>query len=488
MMGPTTPIAAPGGQAEDSEVPIGTVRQPTVAEPGWVAGLTLGELYTDNLKLAASGQPKQTSWITQIQPFFKSAYSSPRFSGLLDYTLSGYLYAGQSGYNQLTQDLNAQGTFVVLPQHLFVDGTALYGSEVINNQLPSGSGTFFLNNNRANVARATLSPYWVQDLGNVGTAMLRYSYGRVMYNTHGISAQRSDALAGIPDITGNAVQLIVESPKYKKWGWNFAYADLRIDPDFGQSVEYSLAKLGAYLEVSSKTRLLADAGKESNFLPDGTVDKLGASFWEAGFAWSNGRDSLKALVGHRFYGRSYEFSWSRTAALLTTAISYREQPTDINQQLLGQNPGQIITTPVGIPGIPSLMERRVYLMKRATATANYEMPTSRLRVALYDEQRTYFLLDDGRERIANANVDWRFNIGALTTLTPTVGWQRYQFQDGQIQYNRYAQLVLVHQLNPKNFTSLRLRHDSRNVNSVPLMSDAHGYGVNVIFLQWTHLF
>ncbi len=487
-MGPTTPIAAFGGQAEDSDMPIGTVRQPTVADPGSVAGITLGELYTDNLRFAPSGEPKQTSWITQIQPFFKSAYSSPRFSGLFDYQLTGYLYPGKSRYNQLTQNLNTQGTLTVLPQHLFVDGTALYGSQVINNQAPSGSGTFFLSNNRANIGVATLSPYWVQDLGNVGTMTLRYSYGRVVYNTKGIRAQDGNVLSGIPNITSNAVQFTLVSPNYETWGWDLGYSDQRIDPDFGRSVEYARAKLGAYLEISNNTRLLADAGKESNFLPDGTVDKLGASFWDAGFAWSNGRTSLKALVGHRFYGRSYEFSGSRTAARLTTTIKYVEQPTDINQQLLGRNPGRVITSPVGLSGFPSLIERRVYLMKRGTASANYEMPTSRLRVTLYDERRTYFLLDNRQERVANANIDWRFNIGALTTLTPTIGWQRYQFQDGQIQYNRYAQLALVHQWNPKNFASLRLRHDSRNVNFVTPGSVAHGYGVNVIFVQWTHLF
>ena len=487
-MGPTTPIATPGGQVEGSDLPIGTVQQPTVAEPGWVTGVNLGELYTDNLTLASSANPKQTSWITQIQPFFKSAYSSPRFSGLLDYKLTGYVYAGHSRNNQLTQDLNAQGVLTVFPQHVFIDGTALYGSEVINNQYPSGSGTFFLDNNRANVATATLSPYWVQELGHVGTMTLRYSYGRVMYNTRGIPAQNGNVLSGIPNITSNALQFAVVSPKDRTWGWNLEYSDQRLVPDFGQSVDYALAKLGTYLEISNNTRLLADAGKETKFLSDGTSQKLGASFWDAGFEWSNTRDRLKLLVGHRFYGRSYQFSWTRTAALLTTAVSYVEQPTDLNQQLLGQNPGQVISNPIGFLGLPSLRNRQVYLMKRGTASADYEMPSGNLRVTLYDERRTYFILNNSQEKVANANIDWRFNIWPLTTLTPTFGWQRYQFQDGHIRTNRYAQLALVHQFNPKNFASLRLRHDSSNVNSVLPQSGVQGYGVNVIFLQWTHLF
>ena len=486
-MGPTTPIGD-DGEAPNPDQRIGTVPQPTIAEPGWEVGITLGELYTDNLTLASSGRPKQSSWITQIQPFFKGAYAGPRFSGVLDYTLNGYVYPSQSSYNQLNQNLNAQGTFIVVPQHLFLDATALYGSEVIDNQRAYSSGTYFLSNNRANAARYTISPSWIQELGNVGIMRLRYSYGRVMYNTKGIPRQSGNVLSGIPDITSNAVQFSLVSPKDRSWGWDVGYSEQRIDPDFGRGIDYATARVGAYLEVSPTTRLLADAGRETNFLPDGSVDKLGASFWDAGFAWSNGRYNLRAKFGHRFYGRSYDFSWSRKGALLTTSLGYHEQPTDLNQQLLGQNPGQVISTPTFHPGLPSLRDHQVYLMKRATASASYEMPRGRLSVRAYDEKRTFFLAGNGQQKVANVNIDWLYNIGPLTTLKPTLGWQRYQFEDGLVRYNRYAQVELLHQFNPKNFASLRLRHDSSNVNSVLAGSAVGGYGVNVIFLQWTHLF
>lgn len=485
-MGPTTPVTAAGELAGNSQSPVGTVRQPTLADPGWVTGVTVGELYTDNLKLAASDKPKQTSWITQIQPFFKAAYSGPRFSGLADYTLTGYVYAGQPDYNQLTQNLDAQGTLTLLPQHFFVDGTVLYGNEVINNRLPAASGTYFLSHNRANVGRATLSPYWNQDLGNAGTMKLRYSYGRVVYNTKGLPAESGGVLAGISDVTSNALQFSLVSPTYQTWGWNLQYSDQRIEPDFGMGVEYGVAKAGTYVEVSTTTRLLADAGKESRFLPDGTVDKLGANFWDAGFSWTSGQTRLKVLVGHRFYGRSYQLSWVRTAALLTTTISYVEQPTDLNQQLLGQNPGVVMASPIGISRLPSLTQRQPYLMKRATASAHYQMPKGKLGVTLYDEKRSYFTLDGRQEKVANADANWLLDIGAFTTLTPTLGWQRYQFLDGQVRHNTYEQVALVHQFSPRDFASVKLRHDSSDVSSAT--PGAHGYGVNVIFLQWTHVF
>ena len=334
-----------------------------------------------------------------------------------------------------------------------MDGAATYRREIIDSQLSSGSGAFLLNNNQANVAMGTLSPYWIQDLGKVGTAMLRYTLGRVLYNDHGISGQHADQLSGIPDITSKAVQFSVVSPEDQIWGWNLGYSDQRIEPDFGRGIEYATAKLGISWQINDNTQLLADVGKENQFLPDGTSRKLRASFWDAGFDWSNSRDHLKALVGHRFYGRSYQLSWARTAALLTTVVSYVEQPTDLNQQLLGQSLGQNIPSlryfrHSFAQGAPSLSDEA-----RERLGSLHHAHGANCACRYMSERRTYFTLNNLQEKIANADVAWRFDIGPFTTLTPTIGWQRYQFRDGQINYNRYAQLELVHQINPNNFGS-----------------------------------
>lgn len=471
---------------QDQQAAVGVVPQPNPDCPGLVTGITLGELYTDNLKLAGSGKPKETSWISVIQPFVKAAAGTPRFSGMVDYTLTGYLYAGLGSNNQLAQNLDAQGTVTVVAQHFYVDGTAGYGQQILNNQFPSGSGTFFLDNNRANVGRGTISPYWVQDLGRVGTMMLRYTRGRVVYNENGISGGNRDFLPGIPNVTSDSVQFSLNSPDFGTWGWNLGYTQQRLQPDAGQSLQFARAQAGLSYQLNLSTRLLADAGKENRFLPDGTVNHLGASFWDAGFEWASTRDSFKMMVGHRFYGRSTQLSWTHQAALLTTNVSYNEQPTDLNQQLLGQNAGAVVAAPGGNFFVPSLRERQIYLMKRASASATYQMPKGKLTLNLYDESRRYFVLDNAREKVANADLAWLFDVGPFTTFTPMVGWQRYLFMDGQTNYTRYLQLALVHQFNPDNFASLRFRNDSRNAYT--LVPGANGYRVNVIYLQWTHLF
>jgi uncharacterized protein (PEP-CTERM system associated) len=502
---PVSPNPAQGDTTDAMQNLLpGVVPQPTPESPGLVTGVTLGELYTDNLRLAGPGKNKQSSWITEIQPFVKAATGSPRFSGTVDYSITGYLYTGGSHAHQVAQDLKAQGVLTVVPDHFFVAGNASYGRAVVNNAMPSGAGTFFLDNNRANVATASLSPYWIQELGNIGTATIRYTHGRVAYNTRGIPGESQSApvgpinldhpsedrtvLAGISNVNSDAVQANLVSPEGRRFGWNIAYSEQRLDYGSGwPAARFAIAKGGVYWQLNVNTRLLADAGKENKYLPDGTIETLAAPFWDAGFQWSSTRDSVKVLVGHRFFGRSGEFSWSHTAALLTTTVSYTEQPTDLNQQLLGQNPGSVVLPPINAgQQIPSLAERRVYLMKRAMASASYEMPHGRLSLTLFDESRRYITLDNAREKVANADLAWLFEIGPYTTLTPTWGWQRYRFRGGQVNYTQFGQLALVHQINPNNFGSLRYRNDSRDVYyGTP---GAHGYRVNVLFLEWTHLF
>ncbi|MDE2196479.1 MAG: TIGR03016 family PEP-CTERM system-associated outer membrane protein [Gammaproteobacteria bacterium] len=490
---PATPPTAGGygssNQTPATQNPPGTIPQPTPATPGVVTGITLGELYTSNLTLTPPGQPQQSDLTTEIQPFLKAAYSAPRFSGLLDYSLQGFLYRRHPNNNQYRHNLDAQGTLTLLPEHFFLDGTALYSQQIINNAAPAGSGQFFVTNNRANAASSVLSPYWMQDFGRVGKMTLRYGHGRVAYNDHGISGTSGSTLSGVSDVTSNSLQFALVSPRDMTLGWDLTYYNQRLDPDFGPGIEFGAATLGTSLQVSGYTRLLADAGRENNFLPNGTVQKLGASFWDAGFEWSNTLNDFKMLVGHRFFGRSYHLSWTHMAALLTTTLSYTEQATDYNQQLLGRDPEAMLVSPLAVPQIPSLLQSQVYLSKRATASASYQTVHSTLTVTLYDELRTFITLSNGQERVADADLSWQFDIGVFTALTPTFGWQRYSFQNGQVNYTAYGQLALTHQFSPASSASLLLRRESRNAYPGAITTPGQGtYRVNLIMLQWTHLF
>lgn len=464
----------------------GTVAQPTPASPGLVAGVTLGELYTTNVTLAQSAQEKRSSYITQAGAFLRAARSGPRLSGLIDYNLTGYLYRGQEHQKQLVNDLHADGTFTILPRHFFIDGLASYERQTIRNELPAAQSSFFLSGNQANSAVAVLSPYWSQDLGALGSATLRYSRGRVVYDVKGIPGEESALLGGTPDATSNGLQFALDSPTHGLWRWSLSYAHQRIEPDFGPDQEFAAAKLGLGLQLTREFELLADGGKENEFLPDGTYDTLGARFWDAGFRWSNARNVFEVLAGHHFYGPSYTVSWSHQAARVMTSLSYQEETTDLNRLLLNRDPTQAVLLPMSVPRAPSLTELQPYVSKRGTASLSYVGARDKLTLTAYDEYRNFFDAQRGDERILDAQLSWAVDIGAFTTLTPTYGWQRYRFQSGQITYRYFWELALVHAFGRHNTGSIDLRSDIANVYAG--IAGAHGYRANQIFLQWTHLF
>lgn len=490
----TQPVDATQQVVPDAaQLPAGAAAEPSIQTPGLVTGIKLGELYTDNVRLAGDGQSKDARFITVVRPFVKAAWNRPRLTAVFNATLSGYVYAGHSDENQLAEHLNTHGTLAMVPQHLYLDGAASYGRQIINNAAPAG-GTFFLNNNRANVATAMLSPYWVQNLGRVGTMTLRYSEGRVAYNTHGIKGTSGNELVGISDITTYGLNFSIVSPKDEIWGWKLLYSGERLKPDGRESLRFARAMFELSRQISLHGRVLADVGKENHYYPDGRVATLGAKFWDAGYQWSDTRNFFELRGGHHFYGRSARVAWTHNAARLTTHVGYEEHPTDLNQQLManasGLNASELsapnLNVPQGISGVPSLFERRIYLMKRASASADYTMATSQLTVALYNEQRDFFLQGTSHETVSDVHAAWRFDLGPFTTLTPTVGWQRYRFRDQQVNHTNYEQLEFVHQISRSDFLSVRVRHASRNVDAV--VPNGHGYKVNVLYASWTHLF
>lgn len=472
------------GDDQDNQPP-GSVRQPTPESPGLVTGVTLGELHTDNLQLVGDSRPRQSDWVTVVEPFLKAAYGSPRFSMQMDLNLAGYMYSKHEQANQVSHDSQLQGSLAIIPDHLFLEGSGSYRRAIVDARAPAGSGSFFLTGNQANVASGVLSPYWIQQLGRVGSMTLRYSRGRVVYNRNGVDSLGTPQPAGIPGASSEGVNFSVVSPADETWGWNVHYDGERIQSDLGRDIRFETAKLGLSRQLGLHTRLIANGGRENKYLPNGDIDELGANFWNAGLQWADTRNAFKVLIGHRFYGRSAELDWTHHAARLTTRVSYQERPTDLNQQLLGQL-SMIGMPPPGMGANPSLLEQRIYLMKRASAALMLEMPTSQLRLSLYNESRKYFLGNAGHEYVSDARLAWAFQLGPFTSLTPSIDWQRMEFLDGQVNFTRYQQLELVHRLSRNQFLSLRLRHGSRGIQSA--RPGEEGYKVNVVYLQWTWTF
>lgn len=485
--GSTLGDAMPAWQIQSyGNLPPGVVGQPQPWKPGIVAGVSLGELYTSNLWMNYSGQPKTSDWITVVQPFVRAARSGPRFSGVVNYSLTGYAYSGNSAYNTVAQDLDAIGRLTVVPQHLFVDGFAKYDHENLSDFMPPGYGTFYIGTHRVNVGVARLSPYWQQSFGAAGIMTLRYSLGRVVYDRAGDSVGANYAL---PDVTSNGLQFKLEQPRDARLGWSVNYAWQRLDPSFGPDVRFQTATASVWYRVNETLRFLGDLGRENNYRADGTAESLAATLWDVGLQWTSPTNDVTVKLGHRFFGPSSELSWTHTAARLSTVLRYEQRPGDINMELLNQNLGPGTVWPVYMTQqYPNLTARGpgLYILRRGSFNLNYELASSKLSASVYNEIRDYFVPTGGPQRVFDARLAWMFELGSRTTLTPSVEWQKLRY-DGGIESNpRSEQIALMRQVTSHDYASLRYRHGGWDYEQ--FMAPTHDFDVNTFYAQWIHLF
>lgn len=434
--------------------------------------ITVGEIYTDNLFLSPPGSSdKADDFITEIEPGFNLKYQAPQLIGNIDYQLQGLLYANHGGQNDVYNELNANATLAVVPDLFYVDGMTMYDQQVINPERPAGRSNLFGGMNRTNVSSSTISPYFKHDFGSIGIATLRYAYGRAIYTE-----------SNIPNASSNTLSfLLARQPQYGDLTYDLSYSHQRIDRDFGRDFSFEQARLGLQYQVSGFTQLLVNVGKENDYHPDGSFDRLGATFWSAGFRVKSQINEFKALVGHRFFGRSWELEWQHNGADFHTDLSYEEQPTDFNRLLLSRGSQALINSPLPEVQLPSLREQRIFVLKRAAASVRYDMARSQIQLRLYDERRDFINLANN-ERVQGGGIDWNFQLGLRDSFIPTFDYERYEFTDGRINHTTRSQVDWRHRLSQSMTLDLALRHERRDSNG------AGDYRVNTILAELTKLF
>jgi hypothetical protein len=437
----------------------------------------LGEVYTDNLYLAPPGADKEGAFITEIEPGLRLDYQAPRLQAKVNYRLQGLIYPGHGHMNHAYNHLNANATLEAVKNWFYVDARTIYDHQVINPEEYGGRSNIFGGGNRTSYSATTLSPYLMHDFGAVGIATLRYGYGRVFYSHD------------IPNVTNNSWSfLLARQPRYGALTYDLYYMDEEIKPDQNRDQEryrdlsFKRARLGLQYHISPRTALVGSVGKENNFKPDGEIDELGSTFWNAGVRWDTEKDHLEVLYGHRFFGASYEFKWHHDGRRFHTNMSYREEPTNYNRQLLGRSPTTALESPLySYSDLPSLRNRRIYVLKRASVGVTFDLSNSEMTFRLHDEHRNYTEIDE-TDHVEGGDFDWTFALGLRDRLVPSFRYNRYDYRDGRINYYFRSQLAWRHRIAQTLQFRLALRNEKRNANQ------GRNYRVNTILVELTKHF
>ena len=378
---------------------------------------SFGELYSDNITLAPDGQ-KRSDFATVLTPGISGCTVGSRVQLNFDYAAEMIRYAtnppDNKVYNQFTGNLHAD----LYSDHLFFDSNTSYGQAVIDPLAPySTSNVFATTTNRVNVWSSRYSPYWVQSLGPLGIARLRYTYGRVVYTGGGDSRLNNSR--------NWSKSFVLNSPSSNVgWSWMANWLSSRVKQEGDGTTNYfDTASLQLGYQIFYNTRLLVTGGVETDYKPDGTVKRYGSRFWNAGLQWANPYASLKILYGHRFFGHSWLANGNYRTKSWNFGLAYTETPT-VNSLQQTQQISTQTTSALAVTPLNQLQNTSVFVDKQWSANATYLMSRSHVNFGVFDQRKEYRPVSLGNDRTTGGSVGWGWQMSARTKVNANFNRER----------------------------------------------------------------
>lgn len=394
------------GSCVPATVALNTSDRPVPDLPHYLQpSISLSEIYSDNIELAPQGQTR-SNYATVVRPGLAGCTTGSRLFARFDSTVEAIRYARNPPKDEVYSQFSGSALSELYADHLFLKANGKYGQTVIDPMAAySNNNAFATTANRANVWASTLSPYWKQDLGRLGLATLRYSYGRVVYTDTSLNNSRS---------WGKSFNLLSPASNVD-WSWKLDWKSTRVrHAGSGKTDYFDDASLQLGYQLFYNVKVLATGGAENDYKPDGTVKRYGSRFWNAGFRWASPYSSLLVLYGHRFFGHSLTVHANYNAPALRIGMDYTETPT-VTSLLQTQS----TATPTAVTPLDQLQNTSVFVDKRWNGNVTYLLSRSQLSLGVFDERKYYRPESLGEDRTTGGAVNWawqatgrtRFNAG-----------------------------------------------------------------------------
>lgn len=299
-------------------------RRLATSEPGsqgWriVPALTVSEVYSDNITLAAPGS-ERSEWTTRIRPSITATENSARLRFVGTYAPE-LLYRARQGSTDISHYLDLLANAELWDRSLFLDARAGVSQQNVSLLAPQASNNVNITQNRTTVRTSTISPYWRQDFGVDAIGELRFTHDSANYSGTGggfssSRAARIDAKLG----SGPAYRLLV---------WNLAASRSRLEySQTGQTVSSQNFSASAGRLVTPDVRINASIGyDDSGYLSSTGSDLKGVS-WSVGPEWTpTERTRIAANYGRRYFGPSRSVTINHRTSLSAWGLDYSEEAT-----------------------------------------------------------------------------------------------------------------------------------------------------------------
>lgn len=474
--------------------------------------LNLQETYTDNVRLATSGNEK-SDFITQINPGISVSGTGSHLKLNGSYTMQNIFYASDSGSNSINHQLSANGNVELLDDLFFVDGRASISQQNISAFGPQTIDNTNITGNRTDVKTYSISPYIHLHFKNFASLESRYTHDAVSTGSGGLSDSQSDRI----------LLSLNSGTDFGRLGWGLNYSKQRIGFDSQSSTTQSSTDLETYsgnlsYRVTPQFSLTATGGEEkNNYLS--LTGKSGGTFWTGGFEWKpSQRTSISASAGQRFFGNTYALKVDHRSRRTLWSVDYSEDITTTRDQFL--IPASIDTAEflvnshlfdflpeaqrlaaaeafIKFNGLPSALAEninfftnRFFLQKRLQASVSVTGTRNTIILSFVDTSReaqtsqaadsqllgpSSLSLNDNTNSVG-VNALWNLRISPQTNANLSAGFTRTTSDATNRQDDfKTLRISLTKQFQPKLNGMIELRHnenDSNQANS--------GYSENAI--------
>lgn len=446
----------------------------------FVPELTIGGTYTDNVTLAPEGL-EESEFVTEIRPSFTLTQEGARFQADVDYQMQYFNFSEDSDRNQTFHNLAATTRSVLAPERLFLELNGGYGQSLIDPQASIPVSNVILSDNLTDYWTVDANPYYIQNFGSRTELRLDYEYGIVRYPDFDISLGNN-----VDSFDREAYEVQLGTPDDEtgvEWTADYRHQVAKYE-DFDK-FQYDLATLRIAVPAGRTFALVGRYGMESNVQEDSRGGGLDDDLWEAGFRWQpSPRNALEAMVGDRFYGNTYSFSWRMEGSRLRADVSYNEAPTTFSLEQL--NPNRVLVQNGPNPTFDVIaLSPDVYINKEGVAELAWTLARSEVLLRARDVRREY-ITTPGEERESGAGLGWYWRFGPRTQLNLGGYVARINFLGTDVEDKiRQGTIGVSRLLGQRTIMDLSFRYDRRQSTSV---QQANEYTEQAVMLTITRSF
>ncbi|BCG64832.1 MAG: hypothetical protein methR_P2625 [Methyloprofundus sp.] len=421
--------------------------------------ITVQETYSDNIRLAASKELKQSAFVTEVSPGISvRGIRGGRASLNLDYNLQTIFNAGGDGSTNIFHQLQFDGNYRVSRNRFNVAARSSISQRNTSN-IRIGDN---LNNlgTRTNVYSAGFSPVWTPHFGSFANAVVRVDFDYIANRNFTDNANITEN--GLLDSINVSESVQLRSGRdFQRITWNAAFnnTDNIRSNDVNSHFQNMTGTIRAWTD--RRFNFFGTVSYDNNDFASLDTSTNGASYtvgaqWipsrffniEAGYGnnWhvsGNLNPSRFTHIGVGYFDRSRGLN---TGGAWNARIDHRTkrsfwlftytEDTVTNQRLLLDN----TLPPVALPSFTN----DVIIRKNANASVSYYSGKSTVQLGGFYQRRKFSNIDNQLEKVYGADISWNWAFIRRTRLFVAPSWSqinRSSTSTGSSKDNRYEALI-----------------------------------------------